>query len=485
MPIRALKDFPIICEWPLPALKESSIAIDGFWFIRKYFEAIKRDELIGDLEGYVHKNMRHLLELAQSSSVLWIWDGLNYKKEFTSQTDLCLMDIQTIYSHGQMKFGRSEAFLELLVIPINKLLEKHKIAFMRAPYSAVAQCVYFVKQNCVDYIFTKTDSFLFRDVNSVVVEFNFKTAMCCIFKRSEIEQALGLKRGFFRIFAIASGCDFCPTLPEIANNYSNEVLKEMLDQSDHNDDIRMFISPLKRKIEANEEYKKKINEAYLNCRWHPIMSLNGVVEPLDPMSPPSDIHKIFGRKIPNVFYEELFSCKISPAELKRLIYVTDKQSEETPIDQIVEYILSVFEFKSTYTFNTRDFIEVVKSAFNIRVESVKSVDKILGLVYMHLTKNKNTMFLSNTLTNCIASQRRFSNKNIGGCSKVVDLQEYAVTFTIRSYLSALSLMYVTVNTFGLNKEDLRDPEISEFTLNHCVKIDMPNETRDFLQKNKQ
>ena len=119
MPIRALREIPIYCDWPFAALAGSSVAIDGFWFIRKYFAPLTQEDLLLNLEAYVDKNMSDFFQLAKNIDFVWIWDGLKYRIDPIDHNETFKRDVHLLITKKKLKLGKSEEFLEILVNPIN------------------------------------------------------------------------------------------------------------------------------------------------------------------------------------------------------------------------------------------------------------------------------------------------------------------------------------------------------------------------------
>ena len=181
MPIRALKNFSTACNWPLTSLNNSKIAIDGFWFIRKYFSTLDIKEMMCSFDDYVAIQLKGILEKCKDIQFLWVWDGLKYKPEMNDAPSELEREVKFLCENRKLKFGKSIDVLELFVTPVNNFLTKYGIEFCRAPYGAIAQIAYFYSNKCVDYIFTKSDVFLFNNVDRAIVEFDFKNNSLCFF----------------------------------------------------------------------------------------------------------------------------------------------------------------------------------------------------------------------------------------------------------------------------------------------------------------
>ena len=479
MPIRALKKFQVQCDWPITALKETKIAIDGFWFIRKYFNLISVEDLVKNLDLYVEENLKGLMKFRNVFEIIWIWDGFKYKHENISQDDLLNKDIYNVSTNRMFKFGKSNAFMELLVNPINRYLNDCGISYCRAPYGAIAQSVYFLRTNCVDYLFAKTDIFLFKDVNKCIVEFDFETGKYCLFDKAEIEKQLQIKKGLFKFYALASGCDFCPTLPQIAEEFDFDELRRLFETKTKNDKGEMTL--FESHVEENEEYKILYNNAISNCKWHPVMTLNGKVEPLDTQYVPVDLNKIFGYKLPGGFYERLFECKFQPEDLNGFLVDSDYISNVKEIDDVIEIFNSLILNKRTKDFDTKYFLDLIKGCFNLKYDHIKDLERNLELVFAHFIRDKSNM--SNTLKNCTAGRNVLKDALLSfTVEDKLNFEDLVMFFRIRKYLNWLKMTYIAIIEFDRSTRNIEHYSAFDFTLKFCIKTKAEGYFKAFLEK---
>lgn len=481
MPIRALREIPIYCDWPFAALAGSSVAIDGFWFIRKYFAPLTQEDLLLNLEAYVDKNMSDFFQLAKNIDFVWIWDGLKYRVDPIDHNETFKRDVHLLITKKKLKLGKSEEFLEILVNPINIMLKKHNVAMCRAPYGAIAQCSYFYKSKTVNYIFTKNDAFIFKDVDTIITEFDFVEKKYCLMHKEELEKILGVKRGLFKFFAIASGCEFCPTFPDIADNFTVEKFNDYLLEKNNFEENYKDINILEKIIKKNKNYYKTYIDAISNCKWHPVMTLQGTVEPFESAYVLKNLSNIFGEKLPHNYYERLFVCDIIPFEVDK-ITANPRVIDQTPCDQLLSAIKMIVRDGNSKKYDQKYFINIVKEILSLNYIHCKSQDKIFELIFVHFINNKTTVnFIhTNTLKNCIAGKNSHNNVSI---EDQLTEDNVIVAFKIRKYIGLLKLLYATIVDYNCTNKSIDSFYLHEFSFKNCCKPTYLVHFNEFIKTN--
>ncbi|ORD98489.1 hypothetical protein A0H76_2410 [Hepatospora eriocheir] len=316
MTVRALNLITKEINYPITILKNKKLAIDGAWFVRKFFKEMNKANF-DDIPMYVKNELENIIKISKEFQIdiLWIWDGMKYN-DFTLFEDKLHSSehASRLITNNKLKPYHMSS-IEFLIKPVNKVLNDAKITVVRAPYSAMAQCVYYLENNIVDYIFSKTDVFLFNRCEKGIFDFNFETKKINYVLRSTIENYLKVKNHFFlRQILIASGCEFCKTVPSLAENFSVEKLIELFAEKSYKN------SSFEEKLKANPDYKELHTAAIINIMFHPVMTQDGTVVSMEHKEMPEDMPLIFGEKLPNSLYWLLFTNQISPVLIENMAY---------------------------------------------------------------------------------------------------------------------------------------------------------------------
>lgn len=484
MPIRALKNFRHNADWPLVSLKNTKIAVDGNWFIRLYFDSVDVKELVADIDGYVSRNLKGFLDAAKDLNFLWIWDGLNFKKDGYDPAHVLGMDIKNVCENKKFKFGKSAEFMELLVNPINKMLHDHNIDFCRAPYGAIAQCVYFWKKQCVDYIFTKTDAFLYKDIDRIITDFNFKTSMVCFFDKSDFEQGLKIKRNIFQHFLIASGCEYCATIPDAAEDFNVDYLRSLFGGKSFNGEETNFSTyNFEKYLSKYEEYRKKFYNAQFMVKYHPVMKLTGRVEPLDTLYAPKDLHKIFGMKLPALYYEMLFDCRINTTGISQFIF-DDYMTISPETNEIIKKVSEMIYEDKEVEMETKFILDNLKMKLNLSTEHYKEAERTLELTFLHFFKNKSNM--CNTLQNCVIGKTAMKENLVvfeteGQYLEFLDVRMF---FVLREYLNWIKMYHILGLERSRSDKLIENYYMFDLTLKYIIPCKNKGCFNGFLAKHK-
>ncbi|KAL6121573.1 hypothetical protein NUSPORA_01498 [Nucleospora cyclopteri] len=473
MPIRAQNSYeaknPIKYTIPIKALKGNTIAIDGFWYIRKYFSPISREKLLLNLENYVKENLSFIFKLKEISNILWIWDGMKYKQEKPGFEEL--KDVETfasdLNSSDFYSVVNKQFFVDHLVEPVNSVLASKKIDFCRAPYGAIAQCVYYYKNRFVDCIFTKSDALVFTDCEQVITDFNLKEEKYFYVTKKDLSKNLDVPLSHVKHFSIASGCDFCPTIPPLALAYSNEDLKKFftIEKGEENQTNLRF--KFQRYLEENEGYKKFYTQALTNIKWHPVMSTKGEIIPLESTEFPKNLDVIFGKKFPSIFYENLFLCKIKPHVLNRI------NRNNYFKDNFVGKILSkICEFAgrdeeiNRQLRDSKNKTEYFKNLLNLNYDSYKGINSWLELACIHMVSSK-TIDSEELNVLSLVSDVELENTFFSE-------QKIKLLYVLQGYLDSIQVFLNVSKEFGNSKrpEDFKIPELS--LKNAVGKVKMKN-----------
>ncbi|WUR03704.1 exonuclease 1-like protein [Vairimorpha necatrix] len=325
MPIRGIETIKKsslntwIAKAQVSVLKDSILAIDGFWFLRKYVvTGNMSDFFISKCDERFLAPVLRLIKMSNLSKIqiLFVWDGLDFEKPISNSKTTDFDKLKTgfeAYKKNEEKICNQNwkhlLDFEDVVSPINKLLKQFGHDAVRAPYSATAQIAYFLQNNMCNYGFCKSDALIFEGVEKIITDFHLENSehfMFTAFNKKNFMKAFELTNQNFRILAFALGCEFCPTIPEYADNFIPENIITIVKTRD-------FDNYLEELSKNNPIYLKYINSfytAFVLIDFHPVMKEEGKVSFFKNSEVvPSDFTNIFGKRLSDKFYKLLFNCK--------------------------------------------------------------------------------------------------------------------------------------------------------------------------------
>lgn len=391
MPIRGLDKIitynSINCysKMPVSLLKETILCIDGFWFLKKYASInILQDFFIDKDNIKFIKPILSLIKIANANnfSVLWVWDGLDYKKP-TIDIEL---DKITNLKNGYDSFKREDIKMsnqhlknlfdyEFQISQINNLLKQFNFRYVRAPYSATAQIAYYLKNDICTYAFCKTDATLFEGVDKIITDFDLDNNSISIFSTLDFFKIFELDYFSYKTLSFALGCEFCPTLPDYAKNFIFENILTTIKTGN-------LDSYLQNK--ENKLYSELFFNAFNLVDFHPIMTENGTINFYNGSNIiPHDFEKLFGQRLPDKIYSKFFVCKLSKGILED--FFKDKKCNS--LNKISMGILnSKFNLFSDYeNINIDMDLESIFTKNFIKTENLEVIQQVL--IYYLITED--------------------------------------------------------------------------------------------------
>ncbi|KAG0442314.1 Flap endonuclease 1 [Dictyocoela muelleri] len=497
MPIRGLESLKsirqILRRTPSVVLKDSTICIDGHWFMRKYLYPVSMEQYF--INGLDLSNLHKFVAFCKDNNVdvCWVWNGLikkvknlseikkgrdlkevenEFKNEIkreskkegerkdnfqrkgsiSDEEDSYKNTDDDLYSLGISEYEKGNIIMankiwkrefdpEDHICEISEILRNNGMTVVRAPYAAIAQCVYFQKKGLCNYVFGPTDLFLF-EIEKIITDFHFLTdnsKQIELWSKTEILKALRLPNNLFLDLALLLGCEYCPTIPPFANNFSIQNVLEIfnstrdgwkgykrymecfyeisgnyqqvnqgnhqvnqsnhqVNQSNHQVNQRNIQSNTKNNQQFNNfnnknnlnkqnhyqpsasnlppvdkrnsdskvnllivtDYMEKFLTAKGFVKHHPVMTTEGIT--LLSGENPSGLEKVFGKKLPSSFYENLFLLKISPDVLLPLVYGEIEFNFKMD-DRILDYQIDYYNSLRGVNFNPENFIKGIDFKF--------------------------------------------------------------------------------------------------------------------------
>lgn len=343
MPIRGLDETRkqakqnFLLKIPQGAFKKMRICIDGNWFLRKYANIadIHRAFLFG-MEEMIGQSLLKLIRFKEANEIdlMWVWDGIDFERpQATNQISLEASVEQGFREYAQKNYSKAGKFWRNLVVKkseietTNRILEENGVSVVTAPYSATAQCAYFMSAGACSYIFGKSDVLLFEGVDKVILDIfdeEGKATYLDVFHKNRFLEFFSLSPKLFSILGLLLGCDFCPTIPKCANDFSFDKVFMLIQGSED------LVKAIKNSCEEDvaKKYIEQLFKGLALITYLPVMKTSGSVQPYSEDHVPKNLDKLIGARLAPGFYEAMFLNKISYTLLNFL--GKEKSSEVDP-----------------------------------------------------------------------------------------------------------------------------------------------------------
>ncbi|KAH9412070.1 hypothetical protein HK407_02g02940 [Ordospora pajunii] len=318
-----LKTYPkqnFLLKIPQKAFKKMRICIDGNWFLRKYTDASRIYEgFVMGMDEIVLECLAPLFEFKREYGIdiVWVWDGIRLQRPQIAEQGGADSQLQYVFSlqkqGGYKRAGRAwGGFAEMgyETDMINKVLGENGVFSVTAPYSASAQCAYFISTGACSYAFGKSDVLLFEDVEKVILDmFGASTSdgYFNVLYKSKFVEFFGLGPRQFLVTGLLLGCDFCSTLPSCAEDFSVVRVVSAVKESDD------LIQMIKRSCEegVGKKYADHFLQGVAIVVYHPVMKITGEVQPYSEDNVPKGLDKMFGARLAPRMYEAMFVNEVS------------------------------------------------------------------------------------------------------------------------------------------------------------------------------
>ena len=375
MPIRGVQYYSTQTELPISILDNTILAIDGFWYLRKYLY-ISTGEHFNNYSTPLKECLDPIIKMRKKVSIIWIWDGLEFRQAAPFNLDrVVATNCAKINNFGT--FNKSLFDQELFVDIATSFLREHEVTVIRAPYSAAAQCSYYLRESCINYTFGKTDAILFEDCNKLITEFDFVKSTVQVFDRKAFFKSNNLNIESFRRLAFVSGCEYCPTHPYHAESFNFQELVEMV----NNNTCLSSLDALNFTTEEITKFKTEYPQAFFIVEFNPVMYLDGIVRPLSTSPCPEDLDRIFGKRQSDFIYQQIFTCSIGIKILSIMMFQRNKSFYKTNLCNAYEAILNT---KASEINKNEDLFDFLSKKLEIKINWESHFMKLVQLVFMSL-----------------------------------------------------------------------------------------------------
>ncbi|KAM0676475.1 hypothetical protein GVAV_000442 [Gurleya vavrai] len=482
MPIRGIDSYKTIpqvfSKKPSLLLKNEKLAIDGFWFLKKYCFDASFNQISAN--GFNQKPLINLISFCKKNKtdLLWIWNGIKPRKNISQNfsPDFFKLGIDELekknFKYADINFKKTINY-EDYVLQVNAILQKNEINYIRAPFYAMAQAA-FISQNMNLFFFGPTDFLLFENTEKMIIEFigidNEITHIEIINKKLLLKE-LNLSPEKFQVFGLILGSELCPTIPIFANMFDTKKILEFVQDS------RNLFETIKDAIESFYKQTTYLSEIYLKnfivactiLKYCPVMK-DGKVLTFREENVPGDLEIIFGKKICDFLFEKMFFCRISAEVLNNIAFVEIKEKNESGLlikESYLQILKGFFEFDIKISFNNIEK-NLKKINYNEKKLFVNENEKnSLKLSNYAIEKENNSLKLSN---NAIERENNINKSFNNAIEKKNNLFRLSNEFLKLNliYTSDLSFEQQILLSFSLKQENIYIDFISKL---FCLNID--------------
>lgn len=261
----------------------------------------------------------------------------------------------TLYNKGQgeqavVVFDEAETFNlrnDYAMRAVIRLLLKHKLDYMVAPYTASAQLAYLYRENYIDAVYACSDILLFDGVSSLILslnnvvdatnttnatnspntESNKNDKQLPWISKSQLLEELGMvSHEQFVEMALACGCDLTGliTFPVIetsimATGLNALRLAQNLVQNEPSGSLFNMILATPDQSDIGTPYAVIFQRALASVLFQPVLKDSGKVGAIDHSDRvPSDMHEFIGQRLPDELYFYMSRGLIGPEMLDAL-----------------------------------------------------------------------------------------------------------------------------------------------------------------------
>ncbi|KAG2236720.1 hypothetical protein INT48_000718 [Thamnidium elegans] len=341
-----------IRHFDISQLKETRLGIDGNYWIRKVVAKENAVTAMGGLPLRLVETIERELEGYKSNGIqpIFVFSGLSIiRKDKPFSTEDSRPSHRAagwdFYDRGKVDLALSNwasssgiNSAELLNTVIH-ILNKNKVEFIRAPYSAWAQLafMYTHPRQLVNAVCGGSE-LLMWDIDKMITTIDFEKGNYHWVSKRTVLQDLHVSDEQFLDICILAGFEYCPTFPPLNTSQVSFTFNGVHD----------LIKQHKTGFNAVQAYSDNVTVSKTNyidafCRarcavkYHLVINEEGEVKPMNVENAPNDIHEFIGYRLPDEIYYYLMRGLIGPQSINSL--VSGVLIESAPLDngESIEY----------------------------------------------------------------------------------------------------------------------------------------------------
>ncbi|KAG2214324.1 hypothetical protein INT47_000880 [Mucor saturninus] len=356
MPIRHFDIFTaerrLIQTSAVSQLKETRLGIDGNYWLRKVLAKENAVTAMGGLPLRLVETLEKELEGFKSSGIqpIFVFSGLSIiRKDKPFSTEDTRPSHRAagwdFYDRGKVdlamsNWASSSAINSAeLLNTVFHILNKNKVEFIRAPYSAWAQLafMYTHPRQLVNAVCGGSE-LLMWDIDKMITTIDFEKGNYLWVSKRTVLQDLHVSDEQFLDICILAGFEYCPSFPPLNTSHISFTFNGVHD----------LIKQHKTGFNAIQAYSdnptiSKTNYIDTFCRtrcaikYHLVMNDDCEVKPMNIENAPNDIHEFIGYRLPDELYYYLMRGLIGPQSVNSL--VSGVLIESAPLDngESIEY----------------------------------------------------------------------------------------------------------------------------------------------------
>ena len=336
-------------RYPLSMLKDAVIGVDASHYLDLRLNGTAEEPLKHALAGTpfcLRPNLLDDVEICNTAGckLVFVFNGLDHinKSPPPSQSPQSAKASENAWLKYNSKdsgavldeFTKAKFTVEGMQRYFLQLLIEHKIDYLVAPYSAMAQLSYMVRlpedQQYIDTIWGSTEYFLFGTdkviTNINQPEENGKATGEATFdwiQRSTCEERLKVRPDMLRDSLLLLGTHFTPTFPILERPPSKIATIQdaisLLNQAGGNV-LQLCQMWREDAVVQQSDYADRYKKGLMSIRHHIILESSGTVSPMDFEHAPGDVHAFVGQNLPEELFYYLSKALVGPEALNWLTH---------------------------------------------------------------------------------------------------------------------------------------------------------------------
>ncbi|KAI9315269.1 PIN domain-like protein [Dichotomocladium elegans] len=312
----------------VPLLKDTRLGIEGSYWLRKILGKDSAVTAMGGLPLKLKEVVENEIKAFKANHIqpIFVFPGLailRKDKPFSHEdkrpslraTGWELYDKNRIESALQ-SWGSGGGFHPAdLLNQVFHILHENGIEFIRAPYSAWAQLAYLYThpKQIINAVYGGTELLMF-DVDKIITAIDFEKGNYMWMSKKTVLQDLHVNDEQFLDICLLAGFEYCSSFPPLNNNMNiSFTFKDVHELVKHH---KTGFNTVQFYIEdpgvSKSNYIDMFCRARCVIRYHPIITDEGEVRPLNADFAPNDIHELIGYRLSDELYYYLMRGLIGP-----------------------------------------------------------------------------------------------------------------------------------------------------------------------------
>ncbi|CDH60807.1 xpg i-region protein [Lichtheimia corymbifera JMRC:FSU:9682] len=328
-------------------LKDTRLGIEGNYWLRKILGKDPAVTAMGGIPLKLKDTVENEIKAFKANNIqpIFVFPGLSIlrkdkpfsiedRRPSTRANGWDLYDKNRLDSALQAWGNGGGIHLADLCNYVCHILHEHGIEFIRAPYSAWAQLAYMYThpRQIVSAVYGGTELLMF-DVDKVITSIDFEKGNYMWMSKKTVLQDLHVSDDQFLDICLLAGFEYCNSFPPLNHSAMSMgfTFKDVHDLVKHHktgfNTVQAYVDD---PSVSKSHYVDMFCRARCVIKYHPIITDEGQVRPLNKEYAPNDIHEFIGYRLPDELYYYLMRGLISPQSINTL--VSGVLIENAPLD---------------------------------------------------------------------------------------------------------------------------------------------------------